>query len=149
MIQRLWLNIQKICRVSKNDEEYNQSRKSNVLIVFDEMITDMIINKKMSPIIAELFSRGRKLNIFTVFITSSYFKLPKDVRLILTCFLLWKFQANKSFNKSYLFFRQILALKTYWIFKKMHCKIIFLLVIDTNLAPENPIGFRRSLLERM
>ena len=82
------MNIQKICRVSKNDEEYNQSKKSNVLIVFDEMITDMIINKKMSPIIAELFSRGRKLNIFTVFITSSYFKLPKDVRLILTCFLL-------------------------------------------------------------
>ena len=82
------MNIQKICRVSKNDEEYNQSRESNVLIVFDDMITDMIINKKMSPIIAELFSRGRKLNIFTVFITSSYFKLPKDVRLILTCFLL-------------------------------------------------------------
>ena len=46
------------------------------------MITDMIRNKKLNSIFTELFIRGRKLNISLVFITKSYFKVPKDVRLI-------------------------------------------------------------------
>ena len=46
------------------------------------MIADMIHNnKKLNPVVTELFIRGRKLNISIVFITQSYFKLPKDVRL--------------------------------------------------------------------
>ena len=52
-----------------------------MLIVFDDMIADMIHNKKLDSIVTELFMRGRKLNISLVFIMQSYFKVPKDVRL--------------------------------------------------------------------
>ena len=65
--------------------------KKNILIVFDNMIADMIQNKKLISIVTELFIRGRKLNIFLVFITQSYFKVPKVVRLNTTHFLSQKF----------------------------------------------------------
>ena len=50
------------------------------------MIADMINNKKLNPIVTELFIRGKKLNIFLIFIAQSYFKVPKNVRLILPFF---------------------------------------------------------------
>ena len=65
--------------------------KKNILIVFDNMIADMIQNKRLISIVTELFIRGRKLNIFLVFITQSYFKVPKVVRLNTTHFLSQKF----------------------------------------------------------
>ena len=65
----------------KNIEDYNPGKKRKILIVFDDVIADMINNKKLNPVVTELFIRGRKLNIFIVFITQSYFKVPKDVRL--------------------------------------------------------------------
>ena len=67
--------------VCKNIEEYNLGKKRKILIVFDDMIADMINNKKLNLVVTELFIRGRKLNISIVFITQSYFKVPKDVRL--------------------------------------------------------------------
>ena len=67
--------------VYKNIDEYNHDKENKILIVFDDMIADMIHNKKLNSIITELFIRGRKLNISLVFITQSYFKVPKDVRL--------------------------------------------------------------------
>ena len=54
--------------IYKNIEEYNANKKPKILIVFDDMIIDMLSNKKLSPIVAELFIRGRKLNISLVFI---------------------------------------------------------------------------------
>ena len=63
------------------------------------MIADMINNKNLNSIVTELFIRGRKLKISLVFITQSYFKVPKDVRLNTTHFLSQKFQANEDFNK--------------------------------------------------
>ena len=66
--------------VYKNIEEYNPGKKRKVLIVCDDMIADMINNKKLNPAVTELFIRGRKLNISIVFSTQSYFKVPKDVR---------------------------------------------------------------------
>ena len=56
----------------KNIEEYNSGKKRKVLLVFDDMIADIIINKKLNPVETELFTRGRKLNISLVFITQSY-----------------------------------------------------------------------------
>ena len=50
-------------------EEYNPGKKSKVLMVFDDMIADMIANKKLNLVVTELFIRGRKLNISLVFIT--------------------------------------------------------------------------------
>ena len=67
--------------VYKNIEDCNPRRIRKVLIVFDDMIADMINNKKLNPMVTELFVRGRKLIISIAFITQSYFKVPKDVRL--------------------------------------------------------------------
>ena len=66
--------------VYKNIDEYNPAKENKTLTVFDDMIADMI-NNKLDSIVAELFIRERKLNISLVFITQSYFKVPKDVRL--------------------------------------------------------------------
>ena len=63
--------------IYKNIEEYNPCKKRKILIVFDNMIADMLSNKKLNPIVMELFIRGRKLNISLVFITQSYFAAPK------------------------------------------------------------------------
>ena len=52
-----------------------------MLIVFDNMITDMESNKKLSPVVTELFLRGSKLNISLVFVSQSYFKVLKTIRL--------------------------------------------------------------------
>ena len=73
--------------VYKNIEECNIGKNGKILIVFDDMIPDMINNKKLNSVVTELFMRGRKLNIALVFITQSYFKVPKDVRLNCTHFL--------------------------------------------------------------
>ena len=74
----------------KNIDNYNPGRERKILIMFDDMIADMINNKKINPVVTELFIRGRKLNISIVFITQSYFKVPKDVRLNSTHFLIMK-----------------------------------------------------------
>ena len=70
-----------------------------MLIVFDDMIDDMINNKKLNSIITELFIRGRKLNISLVFITQSYFKVPEDVRLNTTHSFIMKIPNKREFNK--------------------------------------------------
>ena len=72
----------------KNIYEYNIDKDREILIVFDDMIADMINNQKLNSIVTELFIRGRRLNISFVFITQSYFKVSKDVRLNTTHFLL-------------------------------------------------------------
>ena len=67
--------------IYKNNEEYNPDKKSKILILFDDMIADMLSNKKLNKIVTELFIRGRKLNISIVFITQSYFAVPRNLRL--------------------------------------------------------------------
>ena len=76
--------------VYKNIEEYNISKKRKILIAFDDMIDDIINKEIINPVLTELFIRGRKLNISIVFITQSYFKVPKDVRLNSTYFFIMK-----------------------------------------------------------
>ena len=61
----------------KNIEEYNPVKERKILSVFDDIITDMLSNEKFNPAVTELFIRGGKLNISLVFITQSYFALPK------------------------------------------------------------------------
>ena len=72
--------------VYKNIEEHNLGKKIKILVVFDDMIADMITNKKLNPVVTELFIRGRKLNISIVFITQSFFTVLKEVRLNSTHF---------------------------------------------------------------
>ena len=59
-------------------------------MVLDDMIADMINSKKLNSIVTVLFIRGRKLNISLFFITQSYVKVPKDVRLNSTHFFIIK-----------------------------------------------------------
>ena len=66
--------------IYKSIERYNSNKKRKLLIAFDDMIADMLSNKKVNPIVTELFIRQRKLNNSLVFITKSYFLVPKTTR---------------------------------------------------------------------
>ena len=85
--------------VYKNIEDYNQRKKRKVLIIFDDMIADMINNKRLNPIVNELFIRGTKLNISIVFITQSYFNVPKDIRLNSTHFFIMRIPNKREHCK--------------------------------------------------
>ena len=76
--------------IYKNIEEYSPNKKQKVLIVFDDMIADVLSNKKLNLIVTELFIRGTKLTISFVFITQSYFVVPKNIRLNSTHYFITK-----------------------------------------------------------
>ena len=76
--------------IYNNIDGYNLRRKREVLIVFEDMIADIMTNKIFQAIIKELFIRFRKLNISLVYITQSYFSVPKEVRLNSTHYLIMK-----------------------------------------------------------
>ena len=75
--------------IYKNIEEYNPNKKQKILIVFDDMIPHMLSNEKLNPLVTELFRR-RNLNISLVFITQSYFAIPKNIKLNSTHYFLMK-----------------------------------------------------------
>ena len=58
--------------ICKSIEEYNLNKRSKILIVFDDIVSGIFTNKKLNPVVTELFIRGRKLNISLVFITQFY-----------------------------------------------------------------------------
>ena len=82
--------------VNQNIDDYNPRRKRKILIVFGDMIADIMSNKDFQAIIKELFIRYRKLNISLVFITHSYFSVPKNGRLNLTQYLIMKINNRKQ-----------------------------------------------------
>ena len=86
--------------IYKNINAYNGDKERKILIVFDDMIADMINNKKLNSIATELFIRSRKSNISLVFIIQSYFKVPKDVRLNSTHFPVSRISSFKIPNKT-------------------------------------------------
>ena len=85
--------------VYKNIDEYNLDKENKILIVFHDMIADMIHNKKLNSIVTKLFIKGRKLNISLAFITQSYFKVPKDVILNTTHFIISKIPNKKELQQ--------------------------------------------------
>ena len=74
--------------VYENIDDYNPNRKRKILIVFDDMIADIMSNKEFQAIVKELFVRCRRLNTSLAFITQSYFSVPKNVRLNSTYYLI-------------------------------------------------------------
>ena len=82
--------------VYENIHDYNSSRKRKILIVFDDMIADIMTNKKFQAIIKELFIRCRKLNTSPVLITQSYFSVTKDGRLNSTHYLIMKISNKRE-----------------------------------------------------
>ena len=85
--------------VYENLEDYNRTKKRRVLIVFDGMIADMESNTKLSPVVTELFLRGRKPNILLVFISQSYFKVLKTIRLNATHYFIMKIPNKKELQQ--------------------------------------------------
>ena len=134
--------------IYKNVEEYNPNKEQKILIVFDDMIADMLSNKKLNPIVTELFIRGRKLNISLVFITQSYFAVPKNIRLNSTHYFVMKIPNKRelqqiAFNHSSdIDFQDFMNL-----YKKCTAKPYFFVVIDTTIASDNFSRFRKNLLE--
>ena len=90
------LIIHKFDDVYENLEDYNRTKKRRVLIVFDDMVADMESNKKLSPIVTELFLRGRKLHISLGFISKSYFRVPKTIRLNATHYFVMKIRNKRE-----------------------------------------------------
>ena len=114
------------------------------------MIADTIINKKLNRIVTELFIRDRKLNIFLVFISQSYFVVPKNIRLNSTHYFFmkisskWELQQITFNHSSDTDFRDFMN-----FYKKCTARPYSFLIIDTTLAPDNPLCFRTNLLERI
>ena len=77
-------------------DQSNPSRKRKILIALDDIIADIMSNKKFQTIIKELFIRCRKVNISLVFMTQSYVSVPKDVRLNLTRYLIMKINNKRE-----------------------------------------------------
>ena len=86
--------------VYQNIDGYKPSRRRKILIVFDDMIADIMANKNFQAIIKELFIRCRKVNISLAFITQSYFSVPKDVRLNSTHYLIMKINNRKELQNT-------------------------------------------------
>ena len=130
--------------VYKNIDDYNLDKENRILIIFDDMIADIINNKKLNSIITELFIRGRKLNISLVFITQSYFKIPKDVRLNTTHFFIMKIP-NKREQIAINHSSDINTNDFINIYKKHTDKPYSFLVNDTTLSSDDPLRIRKNL----
>ena len=137
MILKVLWNIRKIFVI----------RKRKILIVFDDMIVDMINNKRLNPVVTELFIRGRKCNISIVFITQSYFKVPKDVRLNSTNFFIMKIPNKRELQQMASNHLSDIDFKDFMkIYKKCTREPYSFLVNDITLPSDHPLRFRKNLL---
>ena len=105
------------------------------------MIADMVTNKRLNPIVTELFITGKKLNGSLVFITQYYLKIPKDFRLNCTHSLLQELQLIGFNNLSDTDYEDFT--------KKLLQNYILFFLTDTTFASDNPLYFRKNLLERI
>ena len=103
--------------VYNNIDDYDQLRKIKILIVFDDMIADIVTSKKFPAIIKELFIKCRKFNISLVFIPLSYFSVPKEARSNSTHYLIMKIHTQKkSYQILLLIIQQTLIIKSLFRF---------------------------------
>ena len=136
--------------VYENIHDYNSSRKRKILIVFDDMIADIMTNKKFQTIIKELFIRCRKLNISLSFITQSYFSVPKDVRLNSTHYLIMKINNRREWQSIAINHSADIDYKDFMnIYRECTKKPFNILTIDTSLPPSDPLRFRKNLFDSL
>ena len=134
--------------VYENINDYNSSRKRKILIVFDDMIADIMTNKKFQAIIKELFIRCRKLNISLVFITQSYFSVPKDVRLNTTHYFIMKINNKRELQNIAINHSADIDYQDFIkIYRECTKKPYNFLTIDTTLPESDPLRFRKNLFE--
>ena len=133
--------------VYNNIDEYNADKENKILIVFDYMIADMINNKKLNLVVTTLFIRGRKINI-SVFITQSYFKVRKDVRLNTTHLFITKIPNKRELQQIALNHSSDISTKYFInIYKKCTAEQYSFLVNDAMPASDNPFRFRKNLFK--
>ena len=123
--------------VYKNIEYYNPIKKRKVLIIFDDMIADMINNNKLNPIVTKLFIRGRKLNISIVFITQSCFKVPKDVRLNSTHFFIMKIPNKRELQQIALNHSSDIDFKDFMNIYKKYTKEPYSFLVNVTTLPSD------------
>ena len=133
--------------VFENIDNYNPLRKLKVIIVFDDMIADILTNKKFQQILEELFIRSRKINISLVFISKSYFSVPKNVRLNCMHYYIMKISnqielSNIAQNHtSDIVYKDFL--KMYHNYTK---KTYDFFTVDNTLSSDNSLKYHQNLL---
>ena len=136
--------------VYENIDDYIPSRKRKTLIDFDEMIADIMTNKKFQSVIKELFIRCRKLNTSLFFITQSYFSLPKKVRLNSTHYLLMKINNKRELRNIAINHSADIDCKDFWkIYRECTKEPFNFLIIDTTLPASNLLRFRKNLFDSL
>ena len=134
--------------VYENIDDYNLSRKRKrkKLFVFDDMIADIMTNKKFQA--KELFIRCKKLNISLVFITRSYFSVAKDVRLNSTHYLIMKINNRKELQNIAINHSADIDYKDFMkIYRECTREPFNFLIIDVMLPASNPLRFRKKLFK--
>ena len=132
--------------VFKNINNYNPDKENKVMTVFNDMIADMISNKKLNSIATELFIRCRKLNISLAFISQSKSKVPKDVRNNSTHFFIMKIPNKRELQRIAINDSSDINTKDFIeIHRKCTDKPYSFLVIDTTLPSNNSLRFRKNL----
>ena len=130
--------------VYNNINDYNLKGKITILIVFDDMIADIMTNKKIQAIIKELFIRCRKLNISLVFIMQSYFSVLKEVRLHSTHYLKIKIHSKRELQNIVLNHSADIDYKDFLKIYRNCTKEPYFFTIDATLPANNPMRFRKN-----
>ena len=134
--------------VYDNTDDCNSNRRRKILIVFDDMIADIMTNRRFQAIIKKLFIRCRKLNISLGFITQSYFSVPKDVRLNSTHYLIMKINNRKALQNIAINHSTDIDYKDFIKMYRECTKEPFnFLIIDTTLPANDPLRFRKNLFD--
>ena len=134
----------------ENSDDYNRIIKRKKLIVFHDMITDIMDNSRFQAIIKELFIRCRKSNILLVFIKQSYFSVPKDVRLNSTHYLIMKINNRKELQNIENDHSADIDYKDFMkIYRECTKEPFNFLTIDTTLPASDPLRFRKILFHSL
>ena len=128
-------------------DDYNPSRKRKPLIVFDDMIADIMTNKKIQAILKELFIGCKKVNISLVFITQSYFSVPKDVKLNSTHYLIKRINNRKKLQNIVINHSVDIDYNDFMrIYRECTRETYSFLTMDTTLSAGDPLRLRINLL---
>ena len=131
--------------VYNNIDDYNSKRKRKVLIVFDDMIAGIMTNKRFQAIVKELFIRCMKLDISVVFITQSYFSVPKEVRLNSTHYLIMKIHNRRELQQIAINHSVDIDYKDCLkIYRNCTKEPYSFFTINTTLPANDPMRFRKN-----
>ena len=134
--------------VYNNIDDYNRNGNRKISIVLDDLIADIMTNKKFQAILKELFVRCKKLNISLVFITHSYFSVSKEVRLNSTHYLIMEIYNKRELQNIATNHSGDVDYKDFMnVYRKCTSEPYSFLTIDTTLPANNYLRIRKYLLD--